>query len=233
MKKLSLLFLIFTCVFTFALPSAQAEKYDWSDKDYNFKGISTALVYDLDASQSELSSDLVERTLNDEYMKAAARPGYMLFTKDAARHRISQNSGQDIDQLEKAEPEKAAALLKQELPKTVRIYIRTQLMAYEVNYVHVESQVTWESRNEEETYRDSDGHTYTANHWVQYPVVHPAHDEPAARVRLKFTAFDSQTGKEIFSREEQRVRSDSDDPKGVFRRICESYFNDLKRKINN
>lgn len=81
MKKL----LILLCLLLLSTVTASAEKTNWVDNNYDFHKVQKAVVYDITLTDTgEFESDLLEQTLQEEYMKNAQRPKYRLITPDKA-----------------------------------------------------------------------------------------------------------------------------------------------------
>jgi hypothetical protein len=231
MRKLYLLPVFIIVLFLFAMPIVSAEKTDWSDTDYNFKTIRTALIYDIDLSQADLSNDIITRNLTDEYMKKAVKPAYTVLSSEQLNRKISLEQSIDLDTLKKTDPEKAAMLFTENLSHFVDIYIETHLLSYKIGSYIVPAHTTWENQTATDHYTDSDGRTRDITHTYTIPVYVPDATVTTAIVRLRFDVINAKTNKVIFSREEERVRDNSDDPYGVFSRMTDSFFSDLKNKM--
>ena len=67
---------------------------------------------------------------------------------------------------------------------------------------------------------------------ITVPVYHPPQTVYTSTVRLRFEVFDSKTGQKVMARDELRLRDSSHHgQKGIFGRICKSFFDDLNKKI--
>lgn len=101
MRKLYLLPVFLIVLFLFTMPIVSAEKTDWSDTNYNFKTIRSALIYNIDLSQVNLSNDIIARKLTDEYIKKSTKPAYMTFSAEQLNRKISLEQSIDLDTLKK------------------------------------------------------------------------------------------------------------------------------------
>lgn len=193
-----------------ALP-ASAEKTDWVDKDYDFSKIHKALIYDIELKDtSEFESDLLEQTLQDEYWKNAIRPKY-----------------QSMDT-------KKASLLSPTNPKEAAdIYIKTELLKWHDDSYVKPAYTTWERKTAYRTKKLPDGKKVEESYEITVPVHHPARTVYTSTVRLRFDVYDAKTDKRIMARDELRLRDESEHgQKGIFGRICKSFFHDLDKKLS-
>lgn len=230
MKKL-----VFFFCFSFLLlmmPAAQAEKYDWAEKSYSFPSIETALVYDIDTSPAELSSDILAKSLSDDYQKKAALPGYLILSPEQVSRKVSLKQAVDLDTMQKNDAAGAAKILAENCGRFVDVYIKTQLQTYEIGSYLVPAHTEWKTKTITDTFTDKDGKVQTIDHMISYPEYIPDRNVSTATVKLRFDVYDAKTGKAVMSREELRTRDDSDDPKGVYNRMLDSFFRDLKRNMN-
>ncbi|MFA6850642.1 MAG: hypothetical protein WCS30_09850 [Selenomonadaceae bacterium] len=231
MRKLYLLPIYLIALLFFVMPTVSAEKTDWSDNTYNFKTIRSALIYDLDFSQVNLSNDIIARKLADEYIKKSTKPTYITFSAEQLDRKISLEQSIDLDTLKKTDSEKATTLFAENMSHFVDIYVETHLLSYKIGSYIVPAHTTWQNQTTTDHYTDSNGRTRDITHTYTIPVYVPDATVTTAVVRLRFDVFNAKTNKVIFSREEERVRDNSDDPYGVFSRMTDSFFSDLKNKM--
>ena len=216
MKTLRQLFpwqklLLVLCLLLLPSLPASAEKTDWYDKDYNFSQIKRAVVYDvLLTDTAEFESDLLNQTLQEEYLKNAMRPGYRVL--DAQK----------------------AALLSPENPVAAAdVYIKAELLKWHDDSYEKPAYTSWETQRSTRTRKLPNGEKIEGTYYTTVPVYHPPQTIYTSTVRLRFEVFDSKTGQRVMARDELRLRDDSHHgQKGIFGRICKSFFNDLKKKIN-
>lgn len=215
MKTLRQLFpwqklLLVLCLLLLPSLPASAEKTDWYDKDYNFSQIKKAVVYDIELTDtSEFESDLLNQTLQENYLNNAQRPQYHLIR-----------------------PDKAAVLSPDNPNEAADVYIKCELLKWHNDSYIKEPYTSWETRTATRTKKLPNGQKITENYSYTVPVYHPARTVYTSTVRLKFEVFDAKTNKRIMARDELRLRDDSNHgEKGIFGRICKSFFDDLNKKI--
>ncbi len=208
MKRWRIL-LLTLCLTILCTLSVSAEKTDWVDKGYDFTKVQTVLVYGVKfIDTSEFDNDIMARALLDEYYKNAARPKYKLL------------DGRDMIQGQT------------EIPYGVDLYVTSELTQWHDDYYIKPGYTSWESREEKRRVRRHDGSWYEETYYTTVPVVHPPQRIDTSTVRMKFGVYDARTGQQVFAREDFRVRDDSfHGQKGMFGRICKSFFEDLGKKI--
>lgn len=229
MLMVMLLLMIFS-----SLAAAEEMKDDWSDAKYDFSSIHRVLIYGIDADSQKTSiSDITVKKIQDIYGKSAARPGYDVLDFIQVNRKISLQQHVDLDKLYIDDEAEAERIFSQNLTSFVDIYVKAVLKKYEVYSYQIPAHTDWETRESVDTYEDKDGNESTITHTYEVPVYVPASIGHTSCVRIRFDAYDAKTGKEIFSREEERMRGGTDGCEGMFERISNSYFNDLKHKMVN
>ena len=203
-------FLLALCLIFAATLPASAEKTNWVDDSYDFHKIQKALIYDIELTDTEeFESDLLEQTLQEDYWKNAMRPKYQVL--DAAK----------------------ASLLSPENPQLAAdAYIKAELLKWHDDSYVKPAYTSWETRKATRTKRMPNGEKIEETYYTEVPVYHPPQTVYTSTVRLRFEVFDSKTGKKVMARDELRLRDDSHHgQKGIFGRICKSFFDDLNKKI--
>lgn len=110
-------------------------------------------------------------------------------------------------------------------------YVTAQLLAYQVGTGLIPAHTEWNSYSVRDVYYDRDGHPHWFYHDVSYPVYVPDAYVPIATVRVRFAVYDVKTGKLISYSEDARTRGSSDDLRGVYQRILDRFFKNLKKEI--
>lgn len=111
------------------------------------------------------------------------------------------------------------------------IYVTAQLLTYSVGTGCIPAHTEWNSYSVRDVYYDRDGHPHWFYHDVSYPVYVPDTYVPMATVSVRFAVYDVLTGKLISYSEDTRTRSSSDDLRGVYNRIIDRFFKNLKKEI--
>lgn len=111
-------------------------------------------------------------------------------------------------------------------------YVTAQLLAYQVGTGLIPAHTEWDSYSVRDVYYDRDGHPHWFYHDVSYPVYVPDAYIPMATVQVRFAVYDVKTGKLISYSEDARTRGSSDDLRGVYQRIIDRFFKNLKKEIH-
>ena len=205
------LLLLALCLLFAAPLTASAEKTNWVDNNYDFHKIQKALIYEIELTDTEeFESDLLEQTLQEDYWKNATRPKY-----------------RPLDA-------KKAAVLSPENPQLAAdVYIKAELLKWHDDSYEKPGYTSWETKQSRRTKKLPNGEKVEETYDITVPVYHPPQTVYTSTVRLRFEVFDSKTGQKVMARDELRLRDSSHHgQKGIFGRICKSFFNDLKKKIN-
>lgn len=199
------------CLLLLTSPPASAEKTDWVDKDYDFSKIQKAIVHDIVLTdKQEFESDLLEVTLQEDYQKNAQRPKYKALT-----------------------PAKAALLSPEDPKGAADIYITAELLKWHDDSYVKPAYTSWERQKATRTKKLPNGQKVEETYYVEVPVYHPPKTIYTSTVRIRFDVYDAKTDQRIMARDELRLRDDSyRGQKGIFGRICKSFFNDLNKKLS-
>ena len=204
------LLLLALCLLFAAPLTASAEKTNWVDNNYDFHKIQKALIYDIELTDTEeFESDLLEQTLQEDYWKNATRPKY-----------------RPLDA-------KKAAVLSPENPQLAAdVYIKAELLKWHDDSYEKPGYTSWETKQSRRTKKLPNGEKIEETYDITVPVYHPPQTVYTSTVRLRFEVFDSKTGQKVMARDELRLRDSSHHgQKGIFGRICKSFFDDLNKKI--
>lgn len=203
--------LILLCLLMLSTPPAFAEKTDWVDKDYDFSKVQKAIVHDIVLTdKQEFESDLLEVTLQEDYQKNAQRPKYKALT-----------------------PAKAALLSPEDPKGAADIYITAELLKWHDDSYVKPAYTSWERQKATRTKKLPNGQKVEETYYVEVPVYHPPKTIYTSTVRIRFDVYDAKTDQRIMARDELRLRDDSyRGQKGIFGRICKSFFNDLNKKLS-
>lgn len=117
------------------------------------------------------------------------------------------------------------------IAKVADVFVEADLMTYQTDQYFVPAHTEWHTDYRDVTWYDHHGHPHYATQSYDYPVYVPDHYVPAASVAMRFNVYDAQSGRAVFSREESRVRSSSNDMRGVYNRIIDSFYKTMKSKI--
>ena len=114
------------------------------------------------------------------------------------------------------------------------VYVTAELLQWHDDFYIKPEYTSWERKEMTRTKHHRDGKKTKEIYYITVPVVHPPERVNTSTVRIRFDVYDSSTGKQIFSRDEIRVRDHSTrGEKGIFGRICKSFFEDLDKKTKH
>ena len=212
--------------------AASAEKTDWKDKSYDFSRIQRVLVYDVDLSAANFSSDLKSHKYASDFLDYAAKLGCEVLTYEQAQRRVSLAIGVDLEKLANTDPDKAAALFQENASKAVDVWVQSRVLKWENTYYIQPEHTEWEQKRIDRSYRDRTGRWVNDYYYVTVPVTYPARRVDVSRLNMSFEAYDARTGKMIFGREDDRDREDYDAQDGMYERICKSFFSDFAGKMH-
>jgi hypothetical protein len=141
----------------------------------------------------------------------------------------------DMPDLSKQTAAPAAALTA--LPAKVRnsqsdLYVTAQVLLYRSGTGLIPAHTDWKSYQVHDVYYDRDGHPRFFTRTVNYPVYVPDTYVPTAAVAVRFYVYDVKTGRVVSSSEDDRLRSASSDLRGVYNRIIDRFFKNLKKQID-
>lgn len=109
-----------------------------------------------------------------------------------------------------------------------QLYILALLDKCQVDSYLVPAHTEWKTREIDDSYRDDKGNWHTFYRTITYPEYIPDYYVPYASVTVRFLWFDTKTGKLVASSEDARVRNSENDPLGVYNRIIDRFFKNLK-----
>ena len=212
--------------------AASAEKTDWKDKSYDFSKVHRVLVYDVDLSAVNFSSDLKAHKYANDFPEYSKKMGCEVVTYEQAWRRVSLAIGVDLDQLAKTDPDKAVALFQENASKAVDAWVNSRVLKWENSYYIQPERTVWEQKRVDRSYRDRNGRWVNDYYYITVPVTYPPRRVDVSTLNMSFEVFDARTGKMIFGREDDRDREDYEAQDGMYERICKSFFGDFGDKLH-
>lgn len=222
------------------LPSANAEKMDFVDKNYPFHQLKTVYIYDIDLDSLKntnnstvmANSDLAERVLLQDYFDNAHKfEYYTTYTTDQAMRKISLATTKDVPKMIAETPAEGNKFFLDNLGLIVQAYIKAELISYYTDYYIIPAHTEWRSVTEYDDYYDKNGKKHTRTRTIQVPEYVPDQKVSTANVTVHFTMTDAKSGKEIFSRTETRTNTFTSDCRECFKQTVRAFYRDLKSKI--
>ena len=217
MKKIFSLFLLLAFMI---LPQiASAEKTDYVDKSYNFRNVKTVVILGLrsDADLRDIST-AAKMKIQDEYSKNSRKLKCQVLTEDQARRMLGITN-------------MSTERLKGSLSDIADMWVECNIKHWESSYYIVPARTVWEDRKRTRRYRNRWGDWEEDSYYESVPVTYPPYRVDTSEIISVFEAHDAATGKIVFVREDNRSRDDQDAQKDMFGRMCNSFFEDLAKKV--
>lgn len=111
------------------------------------------------------------------------------------------------------------------------LYVKGDILAYGVGTGLIPAHTEWNSYPVHDVYYDRDGHAHWFTRYISYPVYMPDQYVPVASVSVRFTVVDVKTGTVVSLSEDTRGRGSSNDTRGVYKRIIDRFFKNLKKQV--
>ena len=208
---------------------AWAEKTDFKDSSYNFKQVKSVAVYDMDFSKIDMEEDSVQaKSMQAVYQDKLHTAKLPIVDEEMLLRKISLLSGQDMDLLYQSNPEEYEQVYWEKLPEVADVYITSEVKEYKSSIIFHPAYTSWERRTKYITVKDSDGNSRRVEIEYDEPVYHPESYSTQFYVTVEFRAYDTKTGKEIFSRVDARDREDYEG-KDMYARICANFAKDFAK----
>lgn len=215
--------------------SVFAEKTDWFDRDFNFRNIRTVIVFNVAASPSMGYTDtdsILVRNLQDTLIQNARKNlRCNVMTEAEARRALSYQLGMDLESLNYSNPMQARHVITQNAYRIADAWVATTVDNWYDNSYVKPGYTTWEQRKETRIYRDRHGNRHEESYYVQVPVDHPPQRIDISTLQMTLQVYEARRGDMIFARKDVRDREDYQAQKGMFGRICNSFFEDFGKKL--
>ena len=193
--------------------SVFAEKHDYKDKDFSFRGIRRVVIMNLSSDTDlHIKGNVFVQKIRNSYYDNARKLKCEIITEDQARQMTGSSDPRAISQIADA-------------------WIQCNIKDLSDDYYIVPERTTWEQKKMYRTVRDRDGRTYEESYYITVPVTHPPYRVDVSKISVTFEVYDARSGKMIFGRDDVRDREDKDAQDGMFGRICNSFFQDFGKLI--
>lgn len=113
------------------------------------------------------------------------------------------------------------------------VYIKATLLAYTTRAELVPAHTEWNIDTVRDVVYDRRGNPHWISRDIRYPVYVPDTYIPIATVGVQFIIYDVKTGKAVFMSEDMRSRSSSDDLYGIYKRIVDRFYKNLKKDLES
>lgn len=211
-KKIFGVMFLLACII---LPqTVSAEKRDWKDNYYNFRGVRSVVLMNptSNINMSGAGNIFVSRLYGVYYDNARNRLKCNVFTEDQARRNVRGYNPQDFYQV-------------------ADLVVQCNIKDWSDDFYIVPERTTWEQKKMSRTVRDIYGMWAEETYYVTVPVTHPPYRVDISKVAVSFEVYDTRTGQMVFGREDVRDREDKNAQDGMYGRICNSFFQDLGKLI--
>ena len=212
-KKIFGVMFLLACII---LPqTVSAEKRDWKDNYYNFRGVRSVVLMNLTSSADMrgTSNIFVNRLYSVYQDNARNRLKCNVYTEDQARRNM--RGGYD----------------PRDFYQVADLVIQCNIKDWSDDFYIVPERTTWEQQKMHRNVRDRYGNWIDETYYVTVPVTHPPYRVDVSKIAVSFEVYDTRTGQMVFGREDVRDREDRNAQDGMYGRICNSFFQDLGKLI--
>lgn len=226
MKKIAVLISIL--LFLVSVVSAAPNK--WADKQYDFTAVKKVLVMHPTIApgvKDEFALQKTEDILNAQKEKLKVQ----LVSYDALLQQMGPDLEIDLAELNKKDPEKCRAIVKENAHKYVDLVLYSEVneMGWTKKYVPP-STYTY-TKNETTTVNTSDGRSATVTKPTQKTSTIPGGDRDFASASFGAKLFDAKTDKVLWgysdAKREQKGLFNNADPERYMKNIIEKAFEDM------
>ena len=218
---------IFFCVFflpiIFLLPqTVHAEKTDWVDKSYYFKGVKRIVLFDVTSSVEIAGTEAVRYKIQGDYTDKASKTKCTIITEDQARQMLGVSA---MDRYT------ARDVIKNNIQSIADAWVECNITTWKDSYYIVPARTVWESKKMSRWHRRSDGSSWEETYYVTVPVTYPPYRVDVSDLAVSFKAYGANNHSAIFVRDDVRSRNDAVAQKDMFGRMCNSFFEDFRKNM--
>ena len=188
-----------------------AEKNDWKDKSYNFRGIRSVVLLDVRSDVGDRGRMFEQKIQSTYYENARKRLKGEIITEEQARRRGAYDS--------------------RDYYNLADLYIRCYIRDWSDDYYVVPERTVWETKTMHRRVRDRYGDWIDESYDTTVPVTYPPYRVDVSKIAVSFEVYDARTGNLVFGRDDIRDRNDADAQDGMYGRICNSFFEDFAKII--
>ena len=228
---------IFGVILLLAIMSLQqnvsAEKTDWFDRNFYFQNIRSVIVFDVTTNPgADYGGSIALRNMQDTFIQNARKNlKCNVITEAEARRTLSYQLGMDLDSLAYSNPVQAQKIIVDNAYRIADAGIFANVDAWENNSYVKPAYTVWEQKKETYRYYDRHGNRREETRYIQVPVTYPPQRVDVSTIQVSMQVYESRHGEMIFARKDVRDREDYQAQKGMFGRICNSFFEDFNKKI--
>ena len=222
---------VFSVILLLAMMSlpqiVSAEKTDWFDRNFNFRNIRSVIVFDVTPSQNFGRVDpILVRNLRDTYIQNAQKNLRCNVITEAQAQRML-----NVESLAYSNPLQARHVIMQNAYQIADAWVIANVDNWDDNSYVKPGYTVWEQRKETRRYYDRHGNRREETYYIQVPVTYPPRRVDVSTIQMTLQVYEARRGDMIFARKDVRDREDFQAQKGMFGRICNSFFEDFGKKI--
>ena len=210
--------------------NVSAEKTDWFDRNFYFRNIRTVIVFDLTASSgADYGGSVAMRNLQDTFIQSAQKQlRCNVITESDARRMLGYQLGMNLDSMNLT---RAREIIIQNAYRIADAGVFGNLDSWYNNFYIEPERTVWEQREEKRTYYDRYGNRHEEKYYIQIPITYPPRRVDVSTIQMTMQVYETRNQQMIFARKDVRDRQDYQAQKGMFGRICNSFFEDFGKKI--
>ncbi|MBQ3726195.1 MAG: hypothetical protein IJR52_05830 [Selenomonadaceae bacterium] len=213
--------------------NVSAEKTDWFDRNFYFRNIRTVIVFDVTADRrADYGGSIALRNMQDTFFENARKHlRCNVMSESDARRALGYELGMDLESMAYSNPQRARKIVEDNAYRIADAGVFANVEAWENNYYIEPERTVWESKRETYTYYDHHGRRHEETRYIQVPVTYPPRRVDVSTVQVSMQVFEARNHRLVFARKDVRDRNDYSAQKGMFGRICNSFFEDFGRKL--
>lgn len=213
--------------------NVSAEKTDWFDRNFYFRNIRTVIVFDVTASRNaDYGGSIALRNMQDTFVENARKNlRCNVITEAEARRSLGYQLNMDLESIAYSNPQYARKIVEENAYRIADAGAFANVDAWENNYYIQPAHTEWEQKRETYKYYDHHGRRHEETRYIQVPVTYPPRRVDISTVKVSLQVYDARRNQLIFARKDVRDREDYNAQKGMFGRICNSFFEDFGKKI--
>ena len=193
--------------------TVSAEKTDYKDSSFNFRGIRRIVLLDLSSNiDFRREGNIFIQKLRNTYYDNARKMKVDIITEDQARQMTGSSNPRDFYNIADA-------------------CIQCNIKDWSDDYYIVPERTVWEQKKMYRTVRDGRGNRYQEEYYTTVPVTYPPYRVDVSKIAVVFEVYDTRSGRMIFGREDVRDRNDKSAQDGMYGRICNSFFQDFRKLL--
>ena len=211
---------------------AFAEKTDWTDRNFYFKGIKDVIVFDMTVSRGlNYGGEIVLRNIQDIFVQNSRKMKCNVITEAQAYRTLGYQLGMNLERMAYSNPLQARQIVMQNAYRIADAWVVANVDNIANTYYIEPERTVWESRTERRKYYDRHGNKREEVYTIQVPVTYPPRRVDVSTLEMTLQLFEARNGQMIFARRDVRDRNDYQAQLGMYGRITNSFFEDIGKKI--